>query len=84
MRRFVCLVGVLTVLARPSVEAQGDFLLQRFEDYLQSLASQAGIPGLSAIIVDDRRVIWERGFGYQDVDRRIAASGRIRRISLAA
>jgi CubicO group peptidase (beta-lactamase class C family) len=74
MRRLVVLVGGLLVLSAPAPKAQGDFLLERFQAYLQSLATQAGIPGLSAVIVEDRRVIWDWGFGYQDVERRIAAT----------
>jgi CubicO group peptidase (beta-lactamase class C family) len=74
MRRFGALIGVLLALAVPAAEAQGDFLLERFEAYLQSLITQAGIPGVSGVLVEDRRVIWEQGFGYQDVERRIAAT----------
>jgi CubicO group peptidase (beta-lactamase class C family) len=45
-----------------------------FERYLESLREQTGIPGLSATIVQGRRVVWEAGLGKQDVDRSIAAS----------
>jgi CubicO group peptidase (beta-lactamase class C family) len=42
------------------------FLL--FERYLEPLRVSAGIPGLSAAIVQDGQVIWERGFGQRDVE----------------
>jgi CubicO group peptidase (beta-lactamase class C family) len=45
-----------------------------FERYLESLRQQAGIPGLSAAIVQDRAIVWEHGFGLQDVENSIAAS----------
>jgi CubicO group peptidase (beta-lactamase class C family) len=45
-----------------------------FERYLESLRQQAGIPGLSAAIVQNRVVVWERGFGLQDIENSIAAS----------
>ena len=45
-----------------------------FETYLESLRVQAGIPGLSAAIVKDGAVAWERGFGYQNVEARIPAT----------
>ncbi len=45
-----------------------------FETYLDSLRQQAGIPGLSAAIVKDGQIAWERGFGYSNVEARIAAS----------
>jgi CubicO group peptidase (beta-lactamase class C family) len=44
-----------------------------FEQYLESLRRQAGIPGISAAIVAGGRIVWEKGFGYQDIDRSVAA-----------
>lgn len=41
------------------------FLL--FERYLEPLRVSAGIPGLSAAIVQDGQVVWERGLGLRDV-----------------
>ena len=45
-----------------------------FEGYLEPLRVQAGIPGLSAVIVADGEVIWERGFGFQNLETRIRAT----------
>lgn len=39
-----------------------------FERYLEALRAQAGIPGLSAAIVQDGRVAWEIGLGLRDVE----------------
>ncbi|MBA3270477.1 MAG: beta-lactamase family protein [Acidobacteria bacterium] len=39
-----------------------------FERYLEPLRVQAGIPGLSAVIVQDGHVVWERGLGLRDVE----------------
>src|SRR3954471_8472690 len=47
--------------------------LDVFGSYLESLRAQAGIPGLSAAIVGPTGILWERGFGQQDVARSIAA-----------
>jgi len=44
------------------------------ESYLESLRQQAGIPGMSAVLARDRVVGWSRGFGYADVNARIAAT----------
>jgi CubicO group peptidase (beta-lactamase class C family) len=49
-----------------------DLVLQRFGDYVDSLRSQAGIPGLAAVIVDNTGIIWQRGFGEQDIAHSIA------------
>jgi CubicO group peptidase (beta-lactamase class C family) len=45
-----------------------------FERYLESLRQQAGIPGLSAVIVQNGQRVWEAGFGFQDVDGFVRAT----------
>jgi CubicO group peptidase (beta-lactamase class C family) len=45
-----------------------------FERYLESLRQQAGIPGLSAAIVQNGQRVWEAGFGYQDVENLVRAT----------
>ena len=44
------------------------------EHYLEALRQGAGIPGLSAAVVQDGELVWERGFGFQDVEARIRAT----------
>lgn len=44
------------------------------ERYLGSLRDQAGIPGLSAAVVQDGQVVWEKAFGSANVERLIAAT----------
>lgn len=55
------------------VEAQTSLPISLFERYLESLRQQVGIPGLSGAIVQNGRVIWDRGFGLQDVEGSVAA-----------
>lgn len=45
-----------------------------FERYLESLRLESGIPGMSAAIVQNGRVVWDNGFGYQDVGNLVRAS----------
>lgn len=61
-------VGTTAVLLHTgNVRAQNlPFLL--FERYLDPLRISAGIPGLSAAIVQDGGVIWERGLGQRDIE----------------
>jgi CubicO group peptidase (beta-lactamase class C family) len=49
-------------------------VLSVLEVYLESMRQQAGIPGMSAAIVRDGAILWERGFGFQDVARRMPAT----------
>src|SRR5438093_997379 len=55
------------------VHAADDFVLSRFGEYLESLRTQAGIPGMAAAIVGPANVNWEGAFGKQDVERNIDA-----------
>ena len=68
MRRSrVAIVTALLLLARLPLQAN-DLLYVRFADYLESLRVQAGIPGLAAAIVGPTDILWERGFGFQDLE----------------
>jgi CubicO group peptidase (beta-lactamase class C family) len=49
-------------------------VLSVLEVYLESMRRQAGIPGMSAAIVRDGTILWERGFGFQDVAGRVPAT----------
>jgi CubicO group peptidase (beta-lactamase class C family) len=48
--------------------------LARFEKQTEQLRSLLKIPGLSAVIIKDERVIWAKGFGYADVVKRTRAT----------
>jgi len=63
-------VGVLFLGIRVPLHAD-DFLNGRLGEYLESLRVQTGIPGLAAAVVGRSDVQYERGFGYDDVDRNI-------------
>jgi CubicO group peptidase (beta-lactamase class C family) len=45
-----------------------------FERYAESLRRFTHAPGMSAAIIRDGRTIWSKGFGFQDVDSRVAAT----------
>ncbi len=44
------------------------------DNYLEALRKQAGIPGMSAAVVRDGVVIWEKGYGYQNTATKIPAT----------
>jgi CubicO group peptidase (beta-lactamase class C family) len=68
-------IAMLALLALgPPTEAQSSLPVSLFERYLESLRRQTGIPGLSAGIVQDGVLAWEKGFGYQDVGGLVAAT----------
>lgn len=45
-----------------------------FETYLEALRVQTGIPGMSAAVIQDGQIAWERGFGFQNVAARQRAT----------
>ena len=59
---------LLAASARLGADAE-DLLHARLADYLESLRIQAGIPGLAAALVGRNDIVWERGFGLQNVER---------------
>jgi CubicO group peptidase (beta-lactamase class C family) len=74
MRRLLMLFTMaLSLSVGAPVRAADDFVLSRFGEYLESLRTQAGIPGLAAAIVGPTNVNWEGGFGQQNVERNLPA-----------
>lgn len=62
----------LAALGKPVAAQSLTFSL--FERYLTALKEEARIPGLSAAIVQNGRIVWEGGFGYRDVEASAAAT----------
>jgi CubicO group peptidase (beta-lactamase class C family) len=76
MRRFtrIALAAVFVSMAvAPYASAQQELTYSLFERYLDALRVQANIPGLSAAIVQNGRVVWDGGFGFSDVERAVRA-----------
>jgi CubicO group peptidase (beta-lactamase class C family) len=44
------------------------------ESYLEPLRQQSGIPGMSAAVLKDGVVVWEKGYGFQNVATRLRAT----------
>jgi len=61
-----------TILLAPTGSAQ-EFPYQIFERYLEPLAQQIGMPGLSALIVRNGRIEWERAYGHADLEDKVPA-----------
>jgi CubicO group peptidase (beta-lactamase class C family) len=62
---------------RPPVEIPRndmDTVVQYLEDLIRYRMGQQDVTGLSIALVDDQRVIWSKGFGHADKEKRIAAT----------
>ena len=77
-RKPVAALVVLLLATAVTVRAQQPF--NRFEvfsvldTYLEALRQSAGIPGMSVAVVKDDVILWERGYGFQDLAARIRAT----------
>lgn len=78
MRRTAVVIAVsLFALIGQRSSAQSLFqnlTFSLFERYLEALRVQAGIPGMSALILRDGAIVWERGFGRAEIERSIDAT----------
>ena len=78
MLKRLAVAFVVSVLAASAVSAQRVVsptgVLPALEAYLEALRVQAGIPGMSAAVVKDGAIIWEKGYGFQDVSAKIRAT----------
>lgn len=69
-------VMLLVMYARPAAQPAGDrdHRIALFTRYLDPLRIQAGIPGLSAAITANGHIVWDAGFGFADLEAKIAAA----------
>jgi CubicO group peptidase (beta-lactamase class C family) len=48
--------------------------LERFEKQVDELRARLKIPGMSAVVLKDQKVVWIKGFGFADLENRIPAT----------
>jgi CubicO group peptidase (beta-lactamase class C family) len=80
-RQRLAAIFVLLILATAAARGQqtpasapSALVFPPLEAYLEALRQQVGIPGMSAAIVHEGEVVWERGFGFQNVAARVRAT----------
>jgi CubicO group peptidase (beta-lactamase class C family) len=78
MRRLTGLACVLLIASAVASAQQPIFtpygIVPVLDAYLEALRQQAGIPGMSAAIVRDGVVLWEKGYGFQNLATRERAT----------
>lgn len=77
-KALVAFVVVLLLTAGTSGQQAPPFLpygaLPVLDAYLESFRVQTGIPGMSAALVREGAIVWEKGYGFQNVASRIRAT----------
>jgi CubicO group peptidase (beta-lactamase class C family) len=71
MKRLVPVVFALTLAACTTTDADR---IKGFEREADELRQTLHIPGMSAAIVKDQKVLWMLGFGYADLEDRVPAT----------
>lgn len=60
---------VLLARAAPTQDIDANAAL--FERYVEALRRVAHVPGISGVILREGRPVWQRGFGFANVDARV-------------
>jgi CubicO group peptidase (beta-lactamase class C family) len=80
LRRLIAATSVAAALATVATSAQQPPVFTPYgaipvlEAYLEPLRQQAGIPGMSAALVYDGQIVWEKGYGFQNLTTRVRAT----------
>jgi CubicO group peptidase (beta-lactamase class C family) len=76
--RLFCVALAIGTLLMPSRKgsAQEQFPYQIFDRYLEPLIANLGMPGLSAVILQNGQLAWEKYYGYADVENKVRTSAR--------
>lgn len=59
---------------RLDTSSQDEQRLARFEKQADEFRTQLKIPGMSAVIVKDQKVLWAKGFGFADLENHVPAT----------
>jgi CubicO group peptidase (beta-lactamase class C family) len=73
MRPLTLVLALTALQLIPTVPSPGDQLFALFGEYVDALRTQAGIPGVAVAVIGENDLLWERGFGQQDVARALPA-----------
>src|SRR6185295_8567674 len=57
-----------------NISIQDKKRLERFEHDVEEFRGRLKIPGMSAVIIKDQKVLWAKGFGFVDLEKRIPAT----------
>jgi CubicO group peptidase (beta-lactamase class C family) len=69
--RIASFAVLVSVTVARSASAQQELTFSLFERYLDALRIQANIPGVSAVIVQNERLVWSTGLGFADVEHAV-------------
>ena len=72
-RRTFLATGLAALTGFPRARAAGVSIAEAFDREMESFMNARGIPGGSLAVVKDRRLVYARGYGLADRERKVAA-----------
>ncbi|MGE3804082.1 MAG: serine hydrolase, partial [Gemmataceae bacterium] len=62
--------------ADPTIAAQGPYaeVAKKLEAFIEREVRDKRLPALSIALVDDQKIVWARGFGFQDPEKQVPAT----------
>lgn len=67
------LITLLTIISISSVFAQQDIRLKGIEKELNAILETTNAPSFTVAVVEGKKIIYAKGFGYRDYDNKISA-----------
>lgn len=69
----IAVLGLSFIAAQPARPSQ-DTQIDQLERLLEKTRQELRIPAMSAAIIKDQKVVWAKGFGFADLERKIPAT----------
>lgn len=72
MRKVILIVAIILSLnaLAPIAHAYSDNKIRKIEQFVEEQREISQIPGISVVIVEKGKVIYQEGFGYADVEEK--------------
>ena len=72
MKKVILLIAIflsLTILI-PSIHADSNDKIQKIEQFVEEQQKMSQIPGISLVIVEKGEIVYQKGFGYADIEEK--------------
>ena len=72
LKKVILLIAIflsLTILI-PSIHADSNDKIQKIEQFVEEQQKMSQIPGISLVIVEKGEIVYQKGFGYADIEEK--------------
>src|SRR5262249_7841753 len=75
-RYFLFLLFLALPVPLAGQDRKYEYALVALDDLIAREVKDKNIPGLSIALVDDQTVVWSKGYGYQDAEKKTPATSK--------